>query len=158
MLGASTENLSELNEPLVLRLEYEIAHQFSSTGERLVGRLPAIWERRLLGAPAVGRRHGPFELGPLEKSWETRVRVVPPEGFAVRPLLRKERRSEGQFVDWALDLERDQIAVEIHRESGEFAAKAYGSYQVEMSEALSSFEPGVEITPLPAVGAPPPER
>ncbi len=81
------EHLHEADNPLIVKMNYQIDRMFDLVDGHLIGRLPALWERYYFEPVAMATRTTPFtfEEG---LTMESRISITPPDGWrfeAARP-------------------------------------------------------------------------
>jgi Flp pilus assembly protein TadD len=146
------EHLLEREKPLVLKATYLVRNNFKPVDGKLVGQLPALWERMYLGSAAVTDRRTPFTVEyPLVFSSEVKMKAAP--GFTLQVSDASESDHASEFVSWKrrnTSVEPDlQVSYELRLNSGHYSAAQYASYQDEMERALAALSQTVSLNPKP---------
>lgn len=143
--------LEEVEKPLALELRYLVRGARRKGGGELSLPLPAVWERRYLGAEPVARRESPFRLTALEV--RSVVELAPPEGHLVEPPPASPA-GKGVFSRWErvarANGPRVRIESTLARPAGRYPAPRWAEYRDEMERALSTVEPTLSLRPAPA--------
>jgi tetratricopeptide (TPR) repeat protein/transglutaminase-like putative cysteine protease len=136
------EGIEDATRPVALDLSYELSRRFTASGDRLVGRLPALWEHLILDVVPVEPRTAPFRIEtPLRLA--VTVRLEGPSRFSLSdPPGATE--ATGRIVRWRRTVEpaKDLLVLryDIARESGLYPADAYAGYQREVKGLLADLE------------------
>ena len=145
---AKVENLTAVEKPLSLYLEYEIRNACTTNGGGLMVHLPIGAEMRFLDSDTVGSmRRSPFHFqAPLQL--HTRNRFFGAGNFKISPIDPAE--SDKKFVSWKyLSSNQDgsaTITLDLTRKAGLFPAEEYVAFQGQLGEATQLME---EITFIP---------
>jgi tetratricopeptide (TPR) repeat protein len=143
------KHLSDVSQPLTLTLDYELAQSFLQSRGSLVGKLPAIWERKLLSVVPVEDRTSPFELVfPFQLSTAARIEV--PEGFAALNADPGNFSGKGDFLEWrgSIQTRERRIDLDYHFEQkpGVFDGSVYADYYRESDDAIRIFTRTTEFS------------
>ncbi len=148
---AKVENLSDLEKPLIINLEYEVKNACSKLGQSLSARLPNLSVLRFLDPDTVGEtRHSPFEFAsPLQLTLHTKL--YGPAGMALTPTATEP--TEQRFVRWSASQTssdgRSDLTLNLTRRTGIFPAADYADFQSQINDAAGAVE---EATLIPSTG------
>ena len=142
---ADFENLENVSQPLVLKLQYTLPdalHALRSTtsGNTLVGRIPALWETYYLEADYLDSRETPFEIS-TPRLVRSSFDVVLPEGYRLDDVERLSSNGQTPFAAWSSRARADGSTIHVDHvvrvPAGRFAAKDYPAYYAGMKQSLS---------------------
>ena len=144
--GATLQSLDvgglEIDDELSISMRYDIDNAMSKAGERMVGRLPAIWERWILDISPVENRTMPFEIEyPL--TMESNIAVRLPGGTRLEAAP-DASEDTGKFLGWNNSI--TQSAKELHqryslnRPAGQFEPAVYDEFVSASQRALGKLE------------------
>lgn len=146
------ENLEDTQAPLVLDLDYFFKGQFHPTGNKLVGKLPDVWEQLYASADPVEKRTKPFELD-VPVNVDSAITLDIPRGYREPQLKDFHQDLQLDFASTHSDAKRQGTEVKIdyrlHRRSGKFAAADYPPYRENMLKALRPLEQTIAFTKSP---------
>lgn len=147
VMQAEAENVFEPARPLIVRLEYRVADALHRVKERLVGVIPAPFERLYLARDPALDRWSPFYLGsPLRLT--SKVTVEWPEGAQLaQPPEASERSGPFGRARLGVNAETSQLVLEIEATlpAGTFPPEQYAAYCEAGDVALRMFEPPLVI-------------
>jgi tetratricopeptide (TPR) repeat protein len=134
---AEVEQIDDPHVPLKLRLRYLLRQRCQVAGARLIGRLPAPWERMNLAPTPVEKRTTAFRLW-VPTTFETTVRITPPAEW--KPVVPEKRQLDKPFCTGGLEARMDARVLRLDghltQRTGEFPAAQYGAYIDAMGEGI----------------------
>ncbi len=135
------DNLDDKRNPLVIKMTLIAKSKFHSSGDVLIGQIPALWERFFLTADPVEKRQTPFVLrSPLRL--KSTVEFVLPEGYVTADMGQMNQEQESQFATWKVAANAEGGTVranyEATRQSGSFQAEEYAAYCDSMDRAAAA--------------------
>ena len=146
-VGATLQSLDvdglEIGEQLSISMRYDINSAMSFAGERMVGRLPAIWERWILDVSPVENRITPFEVEyPL--TLETNITVRFPSEVRLESGPYDPENEAGKFLRWNSSITQAptqfQQRYSLSRPAGRFKPAAYEGFVSASQRALGKLE------------------
>ena len=146
---AQAENLTALDKPLILQLEYTMRNACVSNGSSFVAHLPTLAEMHFLDPDTVGEaRRAPFQFqGPLRIHSRNRLFGNPQGHLAPSELSSDEQK----FIKWSYTQENREgsaeVSLDLTRKAGTYTAAEYPEFQ---SQLMAATQPIEEITFLPA--------
>jgi tetratricopeptide (TPR) repeat protein len=143
--GLDIKDLETLERPLVLVLTYRIRNLFQTVGDRLAGRVPAVWERDYLTLPTVKERRTPVHFGNAV-AFHSSIRVIAPEGYG--PADAGEGEKKGTHpAPWTVTrsvlADRLEVQFDLARPFGRQPASAYAKFVAAMEAGLEALEGNV---------------
>ncbi|HET7826624.1 MAG TPA: DUF3857 domain-containing protein, partial [Anaeromyxobacter sp.] len=146
------DGLDDVEKPLDLEVRYLVRGAAPRSGGELSLPVPAVWERRYLGAEPVPRRESPFRLTALEV--RSVVDLTPPSGQLVEPPP-PSPATTGAFSRWErvarADGSRVHLESTLARPAGRHPAPDWAAYRDEMERALATVEAQLALKPAAAV-------
>ncbi len=144
------EHLHEREKPLVLKATYLVRNNFKPVDGKLVGQLPALWERMYLGSPAVPDRRTPFtQEYPL--IFTSDVKMKSPPGYTIQTSDSAPSAGQNDLITWNLKVNSAEpdfsMTYELRLRSGHFSAAQYAPYQEEMERAIVALSQSVSLNP-----------
>ncbi len=145
---ADVEHLDDVSQPLVLHLEYvlpDTMHSLNSatSGNTLVGRIPAPWETYFLEAEYLESRETPFE-NTMPRLVRSSFDIHLPEGFRLTDGERLSSTGQTQFVAWASQAQDNGSTIHVEHvvrvPAGRFAAGDYPAYYAGMKDSLATLQ------------------
>jgi transglutaminase-like putative cysteine protease/tetratricopeptide (TPR) repeat protein len=108
----SAENLTEPKNPFVIRVRYRIEGALHEADEKLVGNVPAIWERTMLEIVATEARRTPYRVEyPLV--FESEIQVEAPAGYRIASKPSRIDGGESPLAQWKVssDVSPDRLSI-----------------------------------------------
>jgi hypothetical protein len=139
---AHAENLTALDKPLIIHLEYEAQNACSQVGQTLNVRLPSQSAIRFLDSDTIGEnRRSPFEFdSPVKLLLHTKLYAPPGLGLVPTETEAQEKR----FVRWnsaqTYSEGRSELTLNITRKTGTFPSADYADFQTQIAEAAQTVE------------------
>jgi transglutaminase-like putative cysteine protease len=134
---AEVERIDDPQVPLRLRLRYLLRQRCEAAGARLIGRLPAPWERINLAAPPVEKRTTAFRIW-VPTTFETSVRLTPPAEWKV--VAPEKRQLDKPYYTGGVETKMDARVLRLDGHltirPGEFPAAQYGAYVDAMADGI----------------------
>lgn len=147
----TTSDLTDLNEPLRLTLEYTVAGAFERRGDGWLGRLPAAWEVYYLAPTFLPERRQDFERD-NGFVFRSTVEFEPPPGYAL-PALPPLTRYDEPTLDARIQTQRTgtglTLTSEITLRPGRFDADLYTTYYDTLDRTLRALRPALRLEPSP---------
>ena len=135
-------------EPLVLTLNYQIDGVFDTVDNKLIGRLPAMWERYYIEPPAMASRATPFELArPLQMNCKTRIKL--PDGWQfTTPRPEQNNTSPYYQHHFSEKIEDGQLISQSNVEclTGRHSPETYDAYVKSASDLLRTARGPIHMT------------
>ncbi len=144
----SLENFEVNDAPFILDVTYLIRNKLKMVDGRLIGPLPALWERHYLGMEYGDARRTPFQIE-MPITLHSRITVtLPPNYDSVDPALFTQSL-EGPYLRCKSVAERrDQVLridYELQQQGGKFTAAQYPAYQKATDRALNVLEQTIAL-------------
>ena len=138
----SAENLADPRQSLVLHVRYRLPGALYAAEGKLVGRVPAIWERTFLDVTPVEDRQTPYRIEyPVRV--ESEITVTPPSGYRITSGPSDDENA-GPILGWKVKTDRTGPSLVLHSEtwrpSGRGAASEYPVLASRTSSFLSTLE------------------
>ncbi len=135
------DNLDDKRSPLVIKTTLIAKSKFHSSGDVLIGQIPALWERFFLTADPVEKRQTPFVLrSPLRLT--STIEFALPEGYATADMGPMNQEQKSQFAAWKVAATAEGGVVranyEATRQSGSYKAEEYAAYCDSMDRATAA--------------------
>ena len=135
------DNLEDKRNPLVIKTTSIAKSKFHSSGNVLIGQIPALWERFFLTADPVEKRQTPFVLrSPLHI--KSTIEFALPEGYATDDMCPMNQEQQSQFAAWKVAATAEGGVVranyEATRPSGSYKAEEYAAYCDSMDRATAA--------------------
>jgi tetratricopeptide (TPR) repeat protein len=148
MRALEVENLDEPQSPLVLRMEYRVDGVLHAVAGRVVGKVPAPWERRLLAVAHQQQRLTPYRIQyPLTVRSE--VSLSAPEGQHILLPRAAPERSDDGFTRWSLEVEENEAGPRLrytnHRPRQRGSSSDYSALEASLSRSLDILEQGFVV-------------
>ena len=139
----------DLDQPLAIELRYQMRNVLNTAGDRLVGRLPAVWEHYFMNSQFVASRLTPFRL--IQPMRITSVmKVSHPAGFSKIDVFPAKHEADKRFVSWRSSIENKEKSTiyrtSLLRKGGNHAADLYDDYHETIQNARRVLGPTVEIS------------
>lgn len=136
------EELDVSSRPLTLKLRYRVEDALPGAGGRLVGRLPALWERAYLALERVDHRLPFAQEYPLLV--RSRITVEAPDGFRLVEPGSVEEGARGRFAEWSLGSAREgnraTLSFELRRPASSGGPGEYAELERSLRTALGALE------------------
>jgi len=132
------DGLFDTGKPLKIQLEWEATGHYSHIDDKLLLRLPVIWEHISLDTQPCLERQPPFKIPfPLLVKSRTRIQALAGHSFKGGP---QAIRRTSRYSSWALETKLGRRTVELifecHLTAGEYPAEEYEAYHRMMDEAI----------------------
>ncbi len=142
------DNLADPKKALVFRLRYRLHGVLHEADDKLIGRIPAAWEKTLLEVPWEPDRRTPYRLAyPL--SVQSEVHVTLPEGYVLASEPRSDEATDPDLVRWRVSTEssRDELVVRLEslRPQARGSASDYRKLATTVSSFLDAAEPSLVL-------------
>ncbi len=142
--------LEAVDDPVEISLAYRIADAWSSADGRLVGRLPASWERQYLLPRPVARRRSPFALEfPYSITAKTVVRCG--EGRRLESDAPREAGGDSRFLRWSRLDRREPTCLTfefgLEQRPGRHEAEAWPEFVAVTERAIDAARPALVARP-----------
>jgi tetratricopeptide (TPR) repeat protein/transglutaminase-like putative cysteine protease len=138
----SAENLNEPRNPLVLRVRYRMEGALHEADEKLIGNVPAIWERTLLEIVSTETRRTPYRVEyPL--LFESEIRVEAPAGYRIASKPSQADDGESLLAQWKVASDVSSDLLYIH--SRNWRPSRHGSAE-EYRELVAATESFLDAT------------
>jgi tetratricopeptide (TPR) repeat protein/transglutaminase-like putative cysteine protease len=109
----SAENLTEPKNPFVLRVRYRMEGALHEADEKLIGNVPAIWERTMLEIVSTEARRTPYRVEyPL--LFESEIQIEAPAGYLIASKPSRAGGGEGSPAEWKVASEVSSDRLWIH--------------------------------------------
>jgi hypothetical protein len=142
------QNVTEPGKPLVLHVRYRIDGALHQADERLVGRIPAIWERAFLDMSSSEERLTPYRVA-YPVSIETETRVTAPDGYRIAKAPPAEEGGESVLAPWQVstELSTDSLVVRSRslRPSRRGPPEEYRDLAETIARFLDAAEPSIVL-------------
>ncbi len=150
LANAEFTGLDDPQAALELRLRYTLRDRFQLADDRLVGQLPAIWERLYISADADVQRFTPFQIW-IPARLHSQCRVTLPPGWQVtapRTVPAETPYFEGSTK---ASIAGDVLRVEstLHQRAGSFAPGQYRDYLTAARQTRALAEQGLALKRAP---------
>lgn len=147
---AEVEHLGDLDQPLIVRMDYDVRNACSYQGSLLVMHVPTLTEIRFLDPDAEGHlRATPFILESMF-TLTSKTIIEAPAGLALAVPPQPGPITD-KFSEWTSTANvrdgKGTISVDFQRKAGSFAAADYPAFQQQVLAAAHSVE---EIRFIPA--------
>ncbi len=144
------EHVDDANGPVTLRMRYRIPRALEDVDGKLIGALPALWERDYLVPPISSDRRAPVEIE-MPYVFETRVRVQARDGEGRVTLKGSSQESgEGPFLVWDRQISTDADGLVLHFQgstrTGLHPPESYEEFRSATLAALEALEARVLVT------------
>jgi transglutaminase-like putative cysteine protease len=109
----SAENLTEPKNPFVLRVRYRMEGALHEADEKLIGNVPAIWERTMLEIVSTEARRTPYRVEyPLV--FESEIEIEAPAGYRIASKPSQAGGGEDIHAEWKVASEVSSDRLWIH--------------------------------------------
>ncbi len=147
----SVDQLEWPSQSLVLVLSYRLNEALQQTESKLVGRIPALWERALIGLNPIPERHTPFRIYyPLTFTSEV-VFVAPRESRILSPSISDDGVQQPSG-DWNVRVSAhpEGIALSYSNRRSSYGGEAseYASYSASVQHSLEALEQSLILAPI----------
>jgi hypothetical protein len=137
------DNLSSSMMPLVLNLQYRLPEALHAMENRIVGKVPAVWERLFLSVSHQEDRRAPYRIEyPL--TVETEAVVEAPEGYWFQQPSSLSDSGQSELCSWSVDLKNSPQKLNLryssHRPNGNGPASEYVALEAAVNQSLEAIE------------------
>lgn len=144
--SVDAERLDTPNHEVVLKLRYLVKGAFHPLENRIIGRLPAIWEREFLAVDYQENRQTPYQIEyPL--TVQTKVMLEPPEGYRIGSALPAKEQEQTSYSQWNVEIENAPKEMLIRysnvRPRAQGSPSEYGALAESLGRALDALERSV---------------